>query len=93
MLIPKKKGVDNLKDFRPICLVGGLYKLLTKVLANRLKKVVAKMVSKFQNAFVEGRQFLDAILTTTKAVDSMLKKRGCGLLCKLDIEKTYDYVN
>ncbi|RVW72225.1 Retrovirus-related Pol polyprotein from transposon RE2 [Vitis vinifera] len=62
VLIPKKKGVDNLKDFRPICLVGGLYKLLTKVLANRLKKVVGKMVSKLQNAFVEGRQLLDAIL-------------------------------
>ena len=93
VLIPKKKGVDNLKDFRPICLVGGLYKLLTKVLANRLKKVVGKMVSKLQNAFVEGRQFLDAILMAIEVVDSMLKKRGCGLLCKLDIKKTYDYVN
>ena len=51
------------------------------------------MVSKLQNAFVEGRQFLDAILMAIEVVDSMLKKRGCGLLCKLDIKKTYDYVN
>ncbi|KAL6332124.1 hypothetical protein AAG906_025795 [Vitis piasezkii] len=40
VLIPKKRGVEDLKDFRPISLVGGLYKWLTKVLANRLKVVV-----------------------------------------------------
>ena len=43
--IPKKGGVDDLRDIRPISLVGGLYKLLAKVLANRLKKVVNKVVS------------------------------------------------
>ena len=93
MLIPKTKGVDDLKDFRPISLVGGLYKLLAKVLANRLKKVVGKVVLKFQNAFVEGGQILDAVLMANEAVDSMLKKRDCGLLWKLNIEKAYDHMN
>lgn len=45
VLIPKKTGADDLRDFKPISLVGGLYKLLAKVLANRLKKVVGKVVS------------------------------------------------
>ena len=54
VLVPKKKGVEDLRDFRPISLVGDLYKLLAKVLANRLKKVVIKVVSSAQNAFVEG---------------------------------------
>ncbi|RVX14296.1 Transposon TX1 uncharacterized 149 kDa protein [Vitis vinifera] len=55
VLIPKKAGAEDLRDFRLISLVGGLYKLLAKVLANRLKKVVGKVVSSAQNAFVEGR--------------------------------------
>ena len=55
VLIPKKGGVEDLKDFKPISLVGGLYKWLAKVLANRLKGVLAKVISLSQNAFVEGR--------------------------------------
>ena len=55
VLIPKKGGVEELKDFRPISLVGGLYKWLAKVLANRLKGVLAKVISLSQNAFMEGR--------------------------------------
>ena len=45
VLIPKKEGAEYLGDFRPISLLGGLYKLLAKVLANRLKKVIGKVVS------------------------------------------------
>ena len=59
-LIPKKEGVENLKDFKPISLVGSLYKLLAKVLANKLKKVMSSLVNVAQNVFVEGRQILDA---------------------------------
>ena len=62
VLFSKKGGVEDLRDVKPISLVGGLYKLVAKVLANRLKKVVGKIVSSGQNAFVEGRQILDATL-------------------------------
>ena len=93
VLIPKKAGAEDLRDFRPISLVGGLYKLLAKVLANRLKKVMGKVVSSTQNAFVEGRQILDAALIANEAIDSMLKNKESGVLCKLDIEKAYDHLN
>ena len=85
--------MEELRDFRSISLVGGLYKLLAKVLANRLKKVVGKVVSSAQNAFVEGRQILDAALIANKAIDSLLKRNESGVLCKLDIEKAYDHLN
>ena len=44
VLFPKKGGIEDLKDFRPISLVGSLYKLLAKVLANRIKKVMGKVI-------------------------------------------------
>ena len=93
VLIPKKGGTDNLKDFRPISLVGSLYKILTKVLANRLKRVVGNVISNSQYAFVEDRQIFDVVLIANEALDSRLKSAKGGIICKMDIEKTYDHMN
>ena len=82
-----------MKDFRPISLVGSLYKLIAKVLANRLKKVMNGLVNPGQNSFVKGRQILDASLIANKVIDSMQKRKERGVLCKLDIEKAYDQIN
>ena len=75
VLIPKNEGAEYIKDFRPIRLVGSLYKLLAKVLANRLKKVMSSLVNVAQNAFVEGRQILDAPLIANKVIDSILRRK------------------
>ena len=93
VLVAKKGGAKNLKDFRPISLVVSLYKLLAKVLFNRLKRMVNKVVSNFQNAFVGGRQILDAMLIANEAIDLILKSKRSRVLYKLDVEKTYDHVN
>jgi len=97
-LIPKKAGATNIKDFRPISMVGCIYKLLSKVLARRLRGVVGDLISMNQNAFVGGRQILNAVLTANELIDSRVKasrvKAGrAGVVCKLDIEKAYDHVN
>ena len=93
VLIPKKGGDEDLGDFRPISLLGGLYKLLAKVLAIRLKKVLGKVVSEDQNEFMKGRQILDASLIANEVVDFWQKRKEKGLICKLDIEKAYDSIN
>ena len=93
VLVPKKFEAEDLKDFRPISLVNSLYKLISKVLANRLKKVISCLVNKAQIAFVEGRQILDASLIANEIIDSMVKEKETGILCKLDIEKVYDQIS
>ena len=92
-LIPKKCNAVNIKDFRLISLVGSVYKLLSKVLANRLRVVLDNLISETQNSFVGGRQILDSVFIANECLDSKLKSRILGVVCKLDIEKTYDHVN
>ena len=93
VLVPKKGGAEDFKDFRPISLVNSQYKLIAKVLANRLKKVMSKLVNTTQNVVVAGRQILDASLIANEVIDSITKKKEKGILCKLDIEKAYDTLN
>ena len=45
VLVPKKQNFEDLKDLRPISLVGGIYKILAKVLANRIKRVMDQIIS------------------------------------------------
>ena len=92
-LIPKKCNAVNVKDFCPISLVGSVYKLLSKVLANRLREVLDNLISKTQNSFVGGRQVLDSVLVANECLESRLKSRLPCVVCKLDIEKAYDHVN
>jgi len=73
-----------LNDYRPIFLVGSLYKVLAKLLANRLRSVIGSVISDSQSAFVKGGQILDGILVANEIVDEAKKLNKNLLLFKVD---------
>ena len=92
-LISKKVNASNIRDFRPISLIGSVYKLLAKVLANRFRVVLGGLIFELRNAFVGGHQMVDSVLIANECLDSWVRSGLPGLICKLDIEKAYDHVN
>nr|GEY28314.1 RNA-directed DNA polymerase, eukaryota [Tanacetum cinerariifolium] len=58
-LIPKIPDAKLVKDFRPISLIGSLYKIIAKILTNRLVSVLGNIVNEVQSAFIADRQILD----------------------------------
>jgi hypothetical protein len=95
-LIPKCENHVTMKDLRPISLCNVLYKMVSKLFANRLKGCLEKCVSEEQSAFVEGRSILDNALIAIEVIHALKRKtrgRKGELALKIDISKAYDKVD
>ncbi|KAA3455882.1 reverse transcriptase [Gossypium australe] len=95
VLIPKTASPTNLKNFRPISLCTTIYKIITKSVANRLKKVLEECIDDSQSAFIPGRLITDNVLLAYEVLHSLKNKRtgrkGFKAL-KLDMSKAYGRV-
>ncbi|WOG86222.1 hypothetical protein DCAR_0205423 [Daucus carota subsp. sativus] len=91
-LIPKSINAVHPSDFRPISLMNALVKLLSKVLATRLKSFMPLLISHNQTAFIKGRQISDGILITSEIVSLLQKQNLSGSIFKIDFEKAFDRV-
>ncbi|GAU48216.1 hypothetical protein TSUD_405030 [Trifolium subterraneum] len=92
-LIQKNDHPQALSDYQPICLVSSLYKILSKVLAARLKKVMGKLISKVQSGFLPNKHILDGVLVVNELIDLAKRRKAECLLFKVDFEWAYDSVN
>jgi len=92
-LIPKSENPQSLEEYRPISLVGCMYKILTKVLSNRIKKVIEKVIDGSQSSFLSNRGLLDSVLVVNEVLDDLKRRRKSRVIVKLDFEKAYDSVS
>ena len=72
-LIPKEKGVNSFNRFRPIFLCNISYNIITKIIANKLRYIMPKLVPSKQGWFVKGRQIMDIIILVQKVIHSSIQ--------------------
>ena len=91
-LVPKEKGATSFDRFRPISLCNIGYKIITKVIANRIKEVLPSIIPDNQGGFVKGRKIADNIILVQEAIHSSIKHREKGMIIKLDLANAFDRV-
>lgn len=72
--------------------MGGIYKIISKVLFRRLSKVIGSIISEQQSAFVGGRNILNSTVVLNEVIEDVKKMKEECMLFKIDFEKTYDSV-
>eukprot|EP00253_Pinus_taeda_P035804 PITA_35804 len=92
-LIPKQDNAQMPERYKPIALCNVVYKIISKVVASRLKPLLPTLISSEQTGFVEGRQILDNIIQAHEVIHSLTCNKREGMIMKLDIAKAYDKVN
>ena len=89
-LIPKEIGASHPGKFHPISLCNVIYKIISKVVANRLKPLLPLLISPEKSGYVEGRQILDGIILAHEVVKYLKTSKIPWMILKLDLSKSFD---
>ncbi|KAM0043628.1 putative RNA-directed DNA polymerase [Helianthus debilis subsp. tardiflorus] len=92
-LIPKVNNPQSINNFRPINLIGCISKVVTKILASKLKKVMNFLVSDVQTAYIEGRSILEGPLIINELISWAKNCKRKMMLFKVDFEKAFDSIS
>ncbi|GJZ02307.1 RNA-directed DNA polymerase, eukaryota, reverse transcriptase zinc-binding domain protein [Tanacetum coccineum] len=93
-LVPKGSTPQKVSDYRPIACYNVLYKIISKILTNRIKHALSKLVDPSQSAFIPRRQITDNILLVQEFLKGYNRKNGARRVAlKIDIQKAYDIVS
>jgi hypothetical protein len=91
-LIPKEYGASTLDRFRPISLCNISYKIMAKIIANRLTPFLRSLILPNQGGFVAGRKIWDNFILVQEAIHSNNSRGESGMEIKLDMENVFDRV-
>eukprot|EP00253_Pinus_taeda_P012157 PITA_12157 len=92
-LIPKSEDSSTSDKFRPISLCNIIYKIVSKVVALRLKPLLPGIISPEQSGYVEGRQITDGIILSYEIIHSLKFSKKPGMLLKIDLSKAFDSIS
>lgn len=94
-LIPEVKHPKNPSRFRPIGLCNTIYKMIAKIISNRIKPLLHKIIFPFRSTFLSSRQISDNIIVAHEIIRSFkkMKAKSGGLGIKMDMSKAFDKVN
>ena len=92
-LIPKTNHPQSFNDYRPISLIGCMYKIIAKLLANRLRKVMPGLIDERQSASIKDRHILHGTMILNEVVEEAKRCKKSALVFKVDFEKSYDSVS
>jgi hypothetical protein len=89
-LIPKKGDLGLLKNWRPISLLNCFYKIISRVIANRLGKVMDKITKVAQKGFSSTKYCQEVLISIVDAINNLHHNRKSATLLSLDIKKAFD---
>jgi exonuclease III len=92
-LIPKKGDISNIKNWRPISLLNVLYKVMSKALNNRLKRIAGKIVTRSQKGFVDKRYIQECLINIIETINYGNLNNIPSFCLALDQKKAFDSVN